>query len=282
MKIFWQSSRKCSTPERAAALLFAFAVSVAAVPAPALASTPLGEIREDLADREGRDFTKLLVTWKRRYGTAAVPHLLKIARDRTAPDPDRYISTLAVARLGGGATAEWLAPLLKDGSWMVRMAALRALTVLREQRTAPLVLALLRDPALVVRREAAEAVAVLKPAGSAEALLESLKDHGNYRNGKAQWVPQRALDALTQVGAPRAMLPALAFLLDRHKDPDLQRATVRALDRLSGEPDRAPASTKDLAERVKRWKDQLTKPSAGREAAGAARGPRGAGTPPTG
>ncbi|HTL11153.1 MAG TPA: hypothetical protein VL588_01615, partial [Bdellovibrionota bacterium] len=102
--------------------------------------------------------------------------------------------------------------------------------------------------------EAAGAVGILRPEGSVTALLEAIRDRQNYHHGKAQWVPQRALESLAAVGVPRGSLPELAFLLDRREDPDLQRATVSALDRLSGGSDRVPA---DLTERIRHWKTQL-------------------------
>jgi HEAT repeat protein len=217
-------------------------------------TTPLlTTLKTDIASRKSVAFDALLKRWESLYGAKAVDPLLSIAGDSHAPDPDRYVALMGAARLGGFAAAPLFMPFLKDGSWMIRSAALRILTGLENPQTAYAVLPLLKDPALVVRLEAVAAVEKLNPVGAVPALVDTLANPANYHGGKALWVPSRAIDALVSLRASRAQI-GLRPLLDRSTDPELLAKTVDALDTLSGQP---PERELDLHDRVKRWKTTL-------------------------
>jgi hypothetical protein len=219
------------------------------------ASTPPSQaalVQDINANKEG-DFEIVLQRWTQTYGTSATQPLLSIAKDRRNSDRQRYIALMGAAKLGGPVVAEKIVPLLKDKIWLIRSAALRALSALKNPKTASAVLPLLKDPALLVRSEACEAVKVLKPKGSAQALLSVLHSQDNYRFGKAQWVPQRALAALVVIH-DLSVVPQLRPLLDHQKDPDLQRQTIFALQTLTGIDQNAHLS---LTAQVDTWKKIL-------------------------
>jgi HEAT repeat protein len=139
---------------------------------------------------------------------------------------------------------------------MLRSAALRALGAIGASADSKAVLALLKDPALVVRTEAIETILRLKPEGSVEALLETLEAPENYHGGKAQWVPQHALEALIQLKAPPTIAPRLAPLLRREHqgDQSLQQSVLAALEALTGKRLKHGAS---LSARVEAWSREL-------------------------
>ena len=148
---------------------------------------------------------------------------------------------------------------------MIRSGTLRALTALKNPATAQAVLPLLQDPALVVRLEAVAAVDKLRPVGATEALLKTLEHDANYHGGKAQWVPQKALIALSKLSsdtsgrriASAALLaPRLKPLLDHHGDPELQKQTLVTLESLTG---RSLKKGAPLAVRVREWKLALNR-----------------------
>lgn len=259
MQTWWPSSKKCSTAEKllTLSLFLAFAATSSLLEASprkaaTLASaTPsslelLVQIRD--ASRQPT-FEPLLRRWEILYGDAAVTPLLQISAG-SGTDSLRYIALMGAARLGGRTTAPRISKFLRDPSWMLRSGALRAMTGLRDPATAPTVLPLLHDPSLAVRLEAVTATAQLKPAGAAQALLRELASEQNYRNGKALWVPGRALAALAALHASQAA-SSLAPLLDHTGDPDLQLETLATLETLTGRTLKPGAP---LSVRIREWK----------------------------
>lgn len=285
MPIYWLNSKKCSirkTSGRREARAFAAALltsgclflallgvaelSASAAPAagpsapvaaPALTDGQLAAtLKSEILARKGDSFEALLRSWERRYGARAAVPLTRIASNSANYDPVRYVALMGAAKLGGTQAASLLVPFLKDGSWMIRSAALRALRVLDNKDTAHAVLPLLKDPALVVRSEAVDTVARLRPTGAVPALLQTIEEKDNYHGGKAQWVPQKALKALVELKAVEAA-PKLRPLLSRTNDPELLEQTVRALEALTG---RTFHRRVTLSEKVRTFKATLASP----------------------
>lgn len=221
----------------------------------AFAAPSTSTLKADLDARKSTSFAKIIDRWETEYGSSAVKSLLKIAADKDAEDADRYIAILATAKLGGEATAPMLTPYLKDSSWMIRSATLKALSALQNPATADSVVPALKDPALVVRLEAVYALETLKPSGAINALLDSLRDQNNYHRGKAQWVPQRALQALVKLKASSAA-PQLRPLLD-HQDLSFRKEVVNTLDLIGVQRKPAMAKSASLQARVNAWKNAL-------------------------
>lgn len=234
-------------------LSVAQASSIPARPTLAAPNALLALLKQQITARKSLDFEALLSDWERDYGARAVAPLAKIASDGHAEDTHRYIAIMGMARLGGSGAATGITAYLKDKSWMIRSAALRALRVIGGDEVGPAVLAMLKDPALVVRLEAVETVERLRPTGAARALAETLERGENYWGGKAQWVPQRALGALAYLGA-KDTIPRLKPLLARKDDPKLVQQTVLTLESLTGKSFARGAS---LAEQATAWRKYL-------------------------
>lgn len=254
MQTWWPNLKKCSIAEISGLIVLltltaARLAHAATVKPMSLPPSPRELLNQISSSTVAGAFEPLLGHWQKRYGSSAVAPLLKIAASAN-PDTQRYVALMGAARLGGKPIAPSVAGFLKDSSWLLRSGALRALEVLREPATAPAVLKLLGDPSLAVRLEAVKAVAVLKPAGAADALVQALGSEDNYRDGKALWVPGRALAALAALHASQSAR-SLSPLLDHARDPDLQLETVATLERLTGRTLRPGAP---LAVRVHEWK----------------------------
>lgn len=265
MKTSLLNSRRCSTANLAragAALLFLCAITAQASVPPA--QTVLqNTLAKDIQQNSSASFEKLLSRWNHDHGAKAVEPLLAIAHDVKNTDRTRYIAVMGAAKLGGSGSAEKLVPFLRDKIWMIRTASLRALAALKNPKTSKAVLPLLKDPALVVRMEAVDTVRELKPAGASRALVQVLQSQENYRFGRAQWVPQRALQALVALQDP-TVVPELTPLLDHRKDPDLQLKTIAALESLTGRKMGNPGLT--LPEKIDRWKKALAEDRASNRA----------------
>jgi len=241
MRILWLNSKKC--------------LGLSLILASTLAQGSSGtlgiktQILSDLSARKSSNFASLIQSWQQKHGTRAIPHLLSIAGSTGTEDPDRYIALLGAAKLGGSGVEKDVVPFLKDKSWMLRTAALRALVAIETPSAGKSVLALLKDPALVVRMEAATAVARLRPQGSVAALLAAVRAPENYHQGIAQWVPQQAIRALVALKA-RDSAKELKTLLSHSRDPGLQKLTIAALGSLTGKTLKKGAP---LSKQVEAW-----------------------------
>lgn len=271
MKTFFQSLKKCSicldgTPALGLLCIF-FALPSSQVQAsavPAQTRIPsLHQLHNDLSARESIRFEATLNLWEERYGVKAAPLLIQIANTKSNPDPDRYIALIGAARLGGPSIAPVIPHFLKDRSWMIRTAALRALKLVGKQTAAippQTTLRALKDPALVVRREAIDTILALRPEGSITALLATLEDPRNFRNGRPQWVPQKSLEALRTLRAGREVaLHPLIWSAIRTKDAAYRKDALFTLETLY--PDLKPARLPDgkgnpLLHRLQHWKKQ--------------------------
>jgi HEAT repeat protein len=199
----------------------------------ASAQTPTtSALQADLTKRSKTSFDAIIKNWENRYGSNAVTPLLQLAANKKNNDMDRYVAIMGAAKLGGTNVAPSITPFLKDRSWMIRNASLRALSALENKTTATAILPLLKDPALVIRSEAVDAIIKLRPDGAEDALIAALEDSKNYRAGKAQWVPQKALAALVQLKAVKAA-PKLEPLLRHEKDPEIRQKAREAIEALN-------------------------------------------------
>lgn len=229
MPISLLNSKRCST-----ANLLLLGVPLL-LPQAELATTLKRELKQSTQTTEN-SFRPLVQSWSDRFGTNAVSPLLTLARDASLPDDRRYIAVMAAAQLGGLAGAPQIHPLLEDRSWMVRSASLKALGALRHPASARPVMKSLKDRALVVRLQAVETLEQLNPPGVETALLDTLTYDPNFSaNGKALWVPYRALEALERLGA-RASIGKLEKLTTSRwakRDPKLQARLRQSITTLS-------------------------------------------------
>ncbi len=261
---FKPSSKKCLSLS-ALGLTLAISSAYATIP-----STPIGlkttveaNIRDDLKSfhkQKKNDFQALVQKWERVYGGASAPSLLKIARDKNTANTDRYVAVLAHTRVRGPHDATELLGLLDDRDWMVRSAALKSIEILGYTPASPKVLEKLKtDPALVIRLQAIETLLRLRPAGLPDALLDAAMDGknyrpGNYRKGRADWVPQRALAALREL-KPAGYSLRLLPLLNDSKDGRIRAHALHTIEVLEAKSLKAG---RPFNERAAAWTGALT------------------------
>ncbi|MDR3608422.1 MAG: HEAT repeat domain-containing protein [Oligoflexia bacterium] len=253
MKTSFLNSRKCSIAS-AVGLLLTLGTSTPLFTRLAQANSDTqpsqSALVTDINSERSPQFLRLLSKWQGAYGTSAVHPLISIAQDKRNSDRVRYIAIMGAAKLGGTATAPLIAPLLNDKIWLIRSAALRALSALKDPKTASAVLPLMKDPALAVRLEAVDAIRELRPPGASRALLTALHSQENYRFGKSQWVPEHSLQALAALKDP-SIASELKPLLDHRKDPELQKETIKTLEALTGKKTDTKLS---FEEQIESWK----------------------------
>lgn len=255
-------SKRCLTPSLALALAFFVSSAFAAIPASNPKVSMESILRGDLASfrKEKRtDFQELVKKWERVYGATTAPHLLKIARDKSANDSERYVAILAHTKIQGPKNAEELVKLLDDSNWMVRSAALKSIEILGYTPATPKVLAKLeRDPALVIRMQSIDTLVRLRPEGLADALLHAAMDSRNYRpanfrTGRADWVPQKALEALREL-KPKGYAQKLLPLMNESKDGRIRAHALHTIEVLEN---RSLKKDRPFKERAVAWNSAL-------------------------
>ncbi|MBC7386850.1 MAG: HEAT repeat domain-containing protein [Cryobacterium sp.] len=242
-------------------LLTALSAS-AAIPARAPKASMETLLRSDLASfrREKQtDFQGLIERWERVYGESSAPSLLKIGQDKSAQDSERYVALLAHTKIRGVKNAEALLTLLDDRSWMVRSAALKSIEILGYQPAAKKVLEhLASDPALVIRMQSIETLVKLRPDGLANALVNAAMDShnyrpGNFRTGRADWVPQKAMEALREIGAKEVTVKLLP-LMNESKDGRIRAHALHTIEVLEN---RSLKKGRPFSERALAWNQAL-------------------------
>lgn len=254
--------KKCLILSLVLAFTLSSPSSFAAIPASNPKVSMESILRGDLASfrKEKRtDFQELIQKWERVYGAAPAPHLLKIARDPAANDSERYVAILAHTKIQGPKNAEELVKLLDDSNWMVRSAALKSIEILGYSPASVKVLAKLdRDPALVIRMQAIETLMKLRPEGLADALLHAAMNArnyrpANYRTGRADWVPQKALEAIREL-KPKGYAQKILPLLNESKDGRIRAHALHTIEVLEN---RSLKKNRPFMERAVAWNQAL-------------------------
>ena len=255
MKTFSLNSKKCLTCSAIFAFLGLLVIpfTFAAVPPRPSVDVSLDALKKDLETRHSRSFEQILLKWQNQYGDKVVPALMKIAKNKHESDANRFIAVMGVAKLGGPSVAQWVSSLLSESSWMVKNAALKALTALKEPSTYEKIAPLLKDKALVVRSEAVLAIQQLQVTSAIPLLMDGLKNTNNYVGGKALVVPYHILSALVELNAPLSVAPELLRLTKNTEDGHFHKTLLNTLDSLSGQK---PQIEKPVAERLKAWKEK--------------------------
>jgi HEAT repeat protein len=244
MKTFSLSLRKCSTLSLVAiALALPSAELTAAKPSSAPQQLKTKLLKE-LELHRGRNFELLIRRWSKRYGTRATSPLLELAQTQSLDDSKRYIAVVAAGRIGGEEALAGIRKLTKDKSWMIRSACLNVLAALKQPRDHAALLARTKDKALVIRKQAVEILGKVRVPGAKPSLIEAVMDPRNYHRGKALWVPQKAILALTQYSLSLKDAKKLLPVLEKPSDNGIRLLTLKLLERRWGKNRPSPKGPK--------------------------------------
>jgi len=150
---------------------------------------------------------------------------------------------------------------------MVRSAALKSIEILGYAPASSKVLEKLEnDPALVIRLQTIETLLRLRPEGVEQALVNAALSSKNYRpanfkKGRADWVPQRALEALRTLapelkssGKSHALALQVLPLLNHAKDGRIRAQALHTIETLES---KSLKSGRPFAERALAWNKAL-------------------------
>lgn len=226
-----------------------------AAKAPAETAPSVTEIKGLMQEAMGKR-TPLRTLWgqmETRYGTKALPPLLKILQSEAERDELRWASLFGVARFAGKRSYGLLKKYSEHKSWLMRDASLRVMAALGASELRPSVERALKDKALVVRTTAVDVIGHMKLKASAPLLVEALFDPANYRKDHPLWIHSHILGVLRGFKYEAAM-PRLVELLEAKKDSKLQAQVVATLETITGKN----FGEKPIHEQIYLWKRHAT------------------------
>ncbi|MFH1262667.1 MAG: HEAT repeat domain-containing protein [Pseudomonadota bacterium] len=217
---------------------------------PAPAVDLAGKIRAILATvPSGSDYPEQLSEIV-DLGTPAVPPLVSLFQDASASWQARWIVGIALGRLGTKTAREALEKGMTDSLFLIRMAAIQALTSRGDSSVAALLRPALSDRAMVVRCKAVDSLEALKDGDSIPDLVKELGAPRNFYRGRSLWIRGRIVDALGSIGDKKAVSALLAVL--RESELEIRLRACGALTKLS--PDAALAGPDAQSEKcVEHW-----------------------------
>jgi putative membrane-bound dehydrogenase-like protein len=162
-----------------------------------------------------------------KRGGQSLPALAPILSNPKSPPVSAIAAISAASRIDGAEARKAIPPALNHENETVRQAAIHAVSVWRDQPTAPALVKLLESPSRQNRRAAAEALGRIGDSSVTPAILTALSDGAN----------DRALDhsltyALIDIGENDALRKAVVA-----NDPKTRRAALIALDQIGAQLD---------------------------------------------
>lgn len=114
------------------------------------------------------------------YGRKAVPVLTEVMKSGKYPDKNRWLATFTLGRIMGKKASPFISKFMNHPGWVMRMAALKTLLVLKEKRYADMFVEALKDDSLIVRTQALENIRILNLNDKAPYVWSMLYDKRNY------------------------------------------------------------------------------------------------------
>lgn len=118
----------------------------------------------------------------------SVPVLIKVMKSSDFPEHKRWIATFMLGQVMGDKAAPFIAKFYGHPNWMMRLAALKTLLVLKQKKYVGLYAKALEDKALIVREQALENIRRLQISKAAPSVWNMLYEKSNYsgKDGKLQ------------------------------------------------------------------------------------------------
>ena len=124
-----------------------------------------------------------------KHGGQSVAALIEVMKNGKYPEKNRWMATFLLGEIMGDKSAPFLSKFFRHPSWVMRMASLKTMLALKQDKYGPQYAALLTDESLLVRSQALENIRQLKIQSIAPQVWVMLYDKKNYYeptiNGKA-------------------------------------------------------------------------------------------------
>jgi hypothetical protein len=143
---------------------------------------------ELLAGYSKEDLTKEQLSALRKRtldnsGTS-VPALIEVMKSSKYPDKNRWVATFLLGMIMGEKSSAFISKFLSHPNWVMRMASLKTLLALKQEKFSHLYIRALKDQSLLVRTQALENIKRLQVKDAAPHVWAMLYDKKNYYSGK--------------------------------------------------------------------------------------------------
>lgn len=188
------------------------------------------------ANNQSKMAQKLLKQETYRYGAKSVPVLIEVMKKDKYPEKNRWMATLLLGQLLGQRSSPFLAKFLEHPHWMMRLASLKTLYMLKDKRYAKKYAGKLSDPSLFVRMQALENIKGLQLKKYSPRIFQMMFEDHNYSGvkGGRKRLPiiKNVIRALGDLGYT-SIKPVLLKMIREKKYNDLFHDLNQSLSKLS-------------------------------------------------
>ncbi|MCK6593969.1 MAG: HEAT repeat domain-containing protein [Bacteriovoracaceae bacterium] len=114
------------------------------------------------------------------YGGQSVEALIEVMKNGKYPEKNRWVATFLLGQIMGDKSAPFIAKFTKHPNWIMRMASLKTLLALKQDKFGGEYARLLTDESLIVRTQALENIKTLKLQKYSANVWSMLYDRRNY------------------------------------------------------------------------------------------------------
>lgn len=176
--------------------------------------------------------TKTLV-----HHTKAVPVLISVMKENQYPEANRWIATFLLGQIMGEKSAPFIAKFVAHPHWMMRLASLKTLLILKQKKYLSHYAHALKDKSLLVRHQALENINKLKIKELSPHVWNMLYDKENYsgKEGKLKRaeIIKNVIHTLGDLEFKDVQKPMSAMLKNK-KFKDLHGDLAYSLTKITG------------------------------------------------
>jgi HEAT repeat protein len=121
-----------------------------------------------------------------KLSNKAVPVLVKVMKDGSYPDKNRWMATFLLGQIMGEKSAPFIAKFSEHPSWVMRLASLKTLNALKKSDYIGVYQKGLKDKSLLVRVQALENIRQMKLKKLGPSVWAMLYDKSNYKGAKGK------------------------------------------------------------------------------------------------
>lgn len=184
------------------------------------------------------------------YSGKSVPALVEVMKSNKYPDKNRWVATFLLGRIMGKKGSPFIGKFMDHPSWVMRMASLKTLLALKEDRFGHFYAKALKDKSFLVRKQALENIRRLELKKYSGHVWGMLYDKKNYYQGKEKGklankkrtnIIKDAVKAVGDLKFEKALKPLFTMIQkDRYKDifDEMEYSLQKITGKKSPESDR--------------------------------------------